>query len=184
MSDVQSIKPIEYRDIPGHPGYRAGSDGSIWSSKIRTHPRLPWSNGSKWKRIKTDKCNGYLRVRPSVNGKKKAVFVHQLVLLTFVGPCPNGMETLHYDDCRSNNNLSNLRYGTRSDNISDKVRNGRISRCQGEKNGASKLTEENVRSIRAMLADGLTTEKIASMFSVSRKSISKIKNGLAWTHVA
>ncbi len=31
-AEASQVVPVEYRDIPGHPGYRAGSDGSIWSS--------------------------------------------------------------------------------------------------------------------------------------------------------
>jgi hypothetical protein len=50
--------------------------------------------------------------------------VHQLVLLAFRGPCPSGMECLHNDDVKNNNELTNLRYGTRSENNKDRVRTG------------------------------------------------------------
>lgn len=50
--------------------------------------------------------------------------IHRLVLRAFVGPCPEGMEVLHADDDPMNNNLGNLRYGTRSENQYDRVRNG------------------------------------------------------------
>lgn len=50
-----------------------------------------------------------------------------LVLLAFVGPRPDGMEVLHWDDNPDNNTLENLRYGTRSENMHDRVRNGRHS---------------------------------------------------------
>lgn len=55
------------------------------------------------------------------NGK---YLVHRLVLSAFVGPCPKGCEGLHDDDKRTNNRLSNLRWGTRAENIEDAFRNG------------------------------------------------------------
>lgn len=70
------------------------------------------------------------------------VKVHQLVLLAFVGPCPEGMEVLHWDDNPRNNHLSNLRYGTRQENIEDAKRNGRTGRKTHCVHG-HELTPEN-----------------------------------------
>lgn len=42
----------------------------------------------------------------------------------FVGPRPEGLEVRHLDGDPSNNVLSNLTYGTRSDQRMDDVRNG------------------------------------------------------------
>lgn len=50
--------------------------------------------------------------------------VHRLVMRTFVGPCPEGMEVLHNNGDPTDNRLSNLRYGTRSDNLYDAVKHG------------------------------------------------------------
>lgn len=52
------------------------------------------------------------------------MYVHQLVSAAFIGPRPQGMEICHYDDCRTNNALTNLRYAPRSENTLDRVRNG------------------------------------------------------------
>jgi hypothetical protein len=51
--------------------------------------------------------------------------VDRIVMDTFVGPRPDGLERLHWDDDPTNNALTNLRYGTRSENLHDAVRNGR-----------------------------------------------------------
>lgn len=50
--------------------------------------------------------------------------VHQLVLEAFVGPRPEGMYGLHWDDDKNNNRLANLRWATPSENMMDQVRNG------------------------------------------------------------
>lgn len=38
MSDPTTIaagETVEYRDIPGCPGYRVGNDGSLWTAVVR-----------------------------------------------------------------------------------------------------------------------------------------------------
>jgi hypothetical protein len=50
--------------------------------------------------------------------------VHRLVLETFVGACPPGMEACHWDDNASNNRLENLRWDTSLANKQDMERNG------------------------------------------------------------
>ena len=52
------------------------------------------------------------------------VRVHHLVLEAFVGPRPPQMFGLHRDDNPENNHLSNLYWGTKTNNQNDKVRNG------------------------------------------------------------
>jgi hypothetical protein len=66
----------------------------------------------------------YLVVTLYRDGRPKSVSVHRLVLLAFVGPCPDGLEGLHWDDDPANNRLSNLRWGTPGDNQRDCIRNG------------------------------------------------------------
>lgn len=66
----------------------------------------------------------YLFVRLCRNGGNQKVYIHRLVAEAFIGPCPTGMEVLHWDDDKRNNRVSNLRWGTRSDNLRDLVRNG------------------------------------------------------------
>lgn len=56
-------------------------------------------------------------------GRGFQVYVHHLVLESFVGPPPAGMIGLHWDDTPANNRLCNLRWGTRADNFADSVRN-------------------------------------------------------------
>lgn len=57
-------------------------------------------------------------------GRNNSKTVHSLVALAFLGPCPKGMEVLHIDGTRTNNAVSNLRYGTRTDNILDAIKHG------------------------------------------------------------
>lgn len=68
--------------------------------------------------------DGYQVVGPSINGTQPLQYVHILVLETFDGPCPPGMECRHWDGNPGNNHRANLLWGTHSDNIHDIVRHG------------------------------------------------------------
>lgn len=57
-------------------------------------------------------------------GETKKLRVHRLVAATHI-PNPNKEEfVLHWDDDPTNNTVDNLRWGSRSDNNYDRVRNG------------------------------------------------------------
>ena len=58
------------------------------------------------------------------DGKQKTFTVHGLVLRTFVGPPPPGMECCHADGDVTNNRMSNLRWDTHAANEDDKRKHG------------------------------------------------------------
>lgn len=58
------------------------------------------------------------------DGKQKTVRVHQLVAEAFIGTCPKGMQARHLDGNRMNPCLSNLEYGTATQNEADKKQHG------------------------------------------------------------
>ena len=71
--------------------------------------------------------SGHLHATLCGGGKREKKYIHHAVLDSFIGEAPDGCEALHYDDDPGNNSLKNLRWGTRSDNIKDAIRNGRNS---------------------------------------------------------
>ena len=73
----------------------------------------------------TPNTSGHLQVILCGHGHQRMYQVHRTVLAAFAGPCPDGMQGLHYDDDPSNNRLENLRWGTPGDNLRDAVRNGK-----------------------------------------------------------
>lgn len=54
----------------------------------------------------------------------KRLMVHRLVLMAFVGPCPEGHECCHRDGDPANNRIDNLYWGTKSQNMRDSIRHG------------------------------------------------------------
>lgn len=114
--------------------------------------------------------------------KRKTWRIHQLVLEAFVGPCPTGLECRHLDGNTHNNNLSNLTWGTRTDNAHDRVVHGTWT--HGELHGQARLTDEIVREARRLRSDGQTILSLANQYGVCRQTMSNALRGKTWAHVA
>ncbi len=116
--------PVEYRDVPGFPGYRVGDDGSVWTCKRKGgNDRAAGKRGS-WRLLSVHRTRtGYCLVNLDVDGRNHVRQVHRLVLEAFVGPRPDGMEACHYPDSdKENNRLTNLRWDTHDENAKDRYR--------------------------------------------------------------
>lgn len=105
----------------------------------------------------------------------------------------------HIDGDVCNDKISNLQLLTRKQNrqkgpsLAKKLRQRKVlsvimtgnANTVGSKNGLSKLTEKEVKKIKAMLCPyhrGLDAE-LAKKFGVSRETISSIRRNKAWKHV-
>tara|TARA_R110000765_G_scaffold48048_1_gene98504 strand:- start:1104 stop:1514 length:411 start_codon:yes stop_codon:yes gene_type:complete len=127
--------------------------------------------------------SGYPIVSFTGPGKKREYHnVHRLVLEAFVGPCPPTMECCHYDGNRTNNKLTNLRWDTRSNNALDANRHGTRNAAKGEDAHWAKLTEKNVKYIRANV-DKLGQREMGRMFGVTHGTIGLVLKGQTWKHV-
>lgn len=114
--------PEQWKILPGYDGRYAVSDGGrVWSR----HSNRVLVGGT---------ASGYRVVCLRLHGENRTELVHRLVLLTFLGPAPEGREACHGDGDRLNNRLDNLRWDTRSANTRDQVaqgrhRNARVTAC-------------------------------------------------------
>lgn len=68
--------------------------------------------------------DGYRLLTLCAGGKRTNRPVHQLVVLAFIGPRPEGMEVRHLNGIRSDNRLENLMYGTKKENMADRALHG------------------------------------------------------------
>lgn len=78
-------------------------------------------------------------------------------------------------------NPHHLRWATRLQNVADAIAHGTHQR--GARNGSSKLTENQVRAIRALLAKGAPQKDIAAAYSVTVAQVCHINTGRRWAHV-
>lgn len=158
----------QWRPVPGFPGYLVSNLGRVYSGHSDRCLR-PQPSG-----------RGHLRVALRRGGETHMRLVHRLVLKAFVGPCPDGQEALHEDDDPTNNRLGNLRWGTRSENRLDAVRN---QRRRGGRQQGQALAREQVRAIKRHLQQGVPAARIARAFGVSRTTVRKIAEGKLWKDV-
>lgn len=166
------------KTIPGFPDYQITKDGRVWSK-----PRISLQ-GNKLKGLwlKPETIKGYFRVVLCKNNKPHKRFIHRLVLETYVGSCPKGMEGCHNNGNQKDNQLGNLRWDTRSNNQQDSIRHGTFAR--GEKRGMANLTEAKVRVIRYLRnVAKFSGNDLAWQFNTTRSNIYAICNRHSWKHI-
>ena len=175
-----------WKDIPGYEGYYAASTfGRIKSIERVVYHSLKGKKTIHEKILNmTPRFGGYSSVSLYKNGTAKHYRVHNLIMLTFVGPCPRKQQVMHLKSVSFglDNSLSNLRYGSPACNHAFKYDDG--THNMGSNHPLSKLTESTVLKIKTLLNHGGYKHKeIAKMFSVSRQTISCINQGRTWRHV-
>ena len=151
-----------WRTIPGFPRYEVSDLGRVKSHCGRRSVRI----------LKPVIRNGYGYVKLT---RGHDLPIHHLVLEAFVGPRPVDMECRHRDGCRSNNRLSNLVWGTKSENYAD--RRGHGTANDGERHGNAKLTNDLVL---AVYRSDLSDLEAARHFGVPRGVVAKIRFGQVW----
>ena len=167
------------KSIPNYPGYKITDGGRIWSE-----PKPRSSTIGLW--LKPHSNKGHMYVDLYIKSKRYRKGIHQLVLETFVGPCPDGMECRHLDGNPANNHLDNLAWGTRSENHLDRVKHGTYIQIntKGEKNGKSNISYQDVRMIIYMYRTGLFTQtEIAKLYDVQSAAVHKIIKKRTWGHI-
>jgi hypothetical protein len=131
---------------------------------------------------------GYLTVQlydGSRPKKPRSYCVHDLVMAAFVGPKPQGYQVDHGDKGKQCNALDNLEYVTPAENIRRFVQTGKRKRYYGSDHANAKLTAEQVRQLRRLLAEGeLHTSWLASEFGVSRSTVFDAARGRTYKNVA
>jgi len=151
MTYIQKPYPLD-------PRYHVTTDGQVISYCKKVARALkPWRK----------RC-GHLSVHI---GGCNSTHVHKLVLETFVGPAPVGLECRHLNGDPADNRLCNLVWGTRSQNLSDKKWHG----------APGKLTVPQIRTLKFLLFKAsrrYSHAELAARFSVSKATISDIKCGL------
>ena len=120
----------------------------------------------------------YLTVRLHAQHRKANTrTVHSLVAEAFIGPRPDGLDVCHGPKGSLCNDVSNLRYGTRAENLRDRDRDGTHQKC--DQGPGAKLTLEKVQEIKKL--KGIEpSHLVAARYGVSFSSICMIWRGVTW----
>lgn len=118
------------------------------------------------------------------NGTGHYVRVTRWTYTQFIGPIPAGKQLCHTCDNPPCVNPSHLWVGTTADNHADRERKGRGRRSHGSEHVGAKLTDEQVRQIRALYVPRkVTCQQLADQFGVSNQLISQIVRRKKWAHL-
>jgi len=127
---------------------------------------------------------GYVQLAVHENGKRIGyVFAHRLIWEHMHGMIPDGAQINHRNGVKHDNRLANLELLTPSDNVKHAHRTG-LHSLKGTRNNNAKLTERDVQTIRAALTSGEAGRSVARRYGVATTTISKIRLGKRWQHVA
>lgn len=158
----------EWKDINGYEErYQISNTGKVMN-KQNGNILSPCNNG-----------NSYMSVQL---GRGKRFYIHRLVGQHFLSNTNDYKEMNHINGNRQDNNINNLEWCTRQENIDHKKITG--TQLYGSKIYKALLNESQVLIIkRLLLMNKYKQVSIAKVFNVSTKCISDIKLGYTWKHV-
>lgn len=174
MGETTGISWTEatWNPVPRFPGYEVSDDGRIRS--VRAGRELTLQSRE----------TGHLFVNIRIGGRRaklRKLYVHAAMLAAFVGHAPEGHEARHLDGDPTRNVLENLAWGTRQDNVDDRVRHGRQQ--HGSDLPQAKLTVEAAREIRSRYRNGgVSHRQLGELFGVSHTTIRKVLRRERWAH--
>ena len=141
---------------------------------VTANPEKCWEwRGGKW-----SNNSGYGRVK--IGPKYRSA--HRLAYALASGAFPSDLCVCHRCDNRICVNPSHLFLGTHQDNHNDMDAKGRRRPASGERCALSKLSEVDVRFMRANQG-ALSVREMAEMFRVTSSCIGAILSGKTWRHV-
>lgn len=182
-------KVEEWKDIPGFDGlYQASTLGNIRSLPKKLGRNM--KNGTlksyftKQRLLKPrPHRQGYVMTTLYKNGKRFDFMTHTLIAKTFIGDILKGFTVNHIDGVKNNNKVSNLEVISMRDNILHAWSKGLQKPNIGQMNGSSKLSDENVRSIKMAFLCGISVKELSDIYEVSLSCIKNIKSGRSWKHI-
>ena len=151
-------------------------------SNLITHrtERLFWEKVAKrgpdecWEWLGPLNRGGYGQVMLRDKRPRRA---HHMALHFDGRPRAGDLHSLHACDNRSCVNPAHLRWGTVKENAQEKSARGRCPDTSGERNAHHKLTEQDVRDIRASTE---THRALAAKYGTSHTTIGQIKRLQKW----
>ncbi len=141
----------------------------------------------KYERLSSLQLNPYkyIIVSLNINGVSKNYRMNRIVLETFHGKPPEGMDRPESDHISGNtfdNSIENLQWLSKSDNVKKEMEARNII---GENNPNSKYTKEIAEAICKMLEENkLTIKEIAEKNNVEVTLVYDLKYQRAWKHVS
>uniref|UniRef100_A0A6H1Z9W5 Putative homing endonuclease n=1 Tax=viral metagenome TaxID=1070528 RepID=A0A6H1Z9W5_9ZZZZ len=111
----------------------------------------------------------------------KRVYAHRVAFEAVNGAIPDGLHVCHRCDNPACCNQEHLFLGTHLQNMADRTSKRRAA--HGQDHYRARLSEDDVRNIRALYAAGHQQADIAERYGTDQGSISAIVNRRKWRHI-
>lgn len=162
MTDFTSEFIEQYKDhIKEHSHYKVNNKTGCW----------------EWFRAKT-KGYGHFAI------KGNFYLAHRFMWIINNGNIPDGLFVCHKCDNPCCINPDHLFLGTNIENLQDAINKGiKLGNSKGEKNGRSKLTQNQILNIKHLLHCKVPTKRIAEKFGISQRHVQYISNNKTWKHL-
>lgn len=171
-STALNLDGEEWRPVPGIDGYDVSNLGRVRSGRRLGEKKiLRGSLSSK----------GYPTVQLWPNGKWMRARVHRLVLLAFVGPCPDWHEAAHLNGVPGDNRVVNLRWVLPAENSGHKRIHG--TQPRGDALWNAKLTDSSVIEMRDLHSRGWGHRRLSRKFGTSESTARDVIRGTTWKHL-
>jgi len=152
------------RPIPSAPGYAVTADGEVYRDGAPVRCSLT--------------SKGYRKLTIRTLSGRQTVRVSGVVCAAYHGERPPGHEVRHLNGRRDDDRADNLAWSTHAENCADKVAHGTAQR--GERNPIARLTEAQVRAIRASQEPA---GRLALAFGVKPGTVRAVRARRRWAHV-
>lgn len=162
------------KDVVGYEDlFAITEDGQIWSKRSNRF-------------LKLNLFNGYLATNTNVLGKAVVLIAHRLVAKAYIPNPDNKPQVNHKDGNKQNNHVSNLEWCTAQENVQHAYDTGLAKALSGTENYGSKLSEEDIRYIRANYKPydrEFGARGLGRKFNVSHPIISYVINNKTYKNV-
>lgn len=179
------VSGVQFKHVPGFPGYCAGTDGSVWSIRRNVGRGTGKGRGTAggfgdhWKQLAVIWSQHGYAVVGMLRRQRR---LGRVILEVFRGPCPPGQQCRHLDGNKRNNALYNLCWGTAKQNAEDRAKHGTTAR--GTKIGTSRHSDDDVREMRRLYATGEWTQTaIGERFGAKQGAVWGILHGVSRKYI-
>jgi hypothetical protein len=151
---VNAPDGVEWKPFPEDRRYKVSPAGDVIGPKGRAVVRLSPCSGRKFITI----------------GKRRTLVTSRVVLITFVGPPRPGDQACHQDGDCTNDALSNLRWGSQAENMTERS-------WLSSRRGLQKIPVWDHPLIKRQLEEGVSSVEIARRYDAMSRDVRQLGKG-------
>ena len=155
------MKVIKVKTIKDYPNYYIFSNGRVVNKTTGNDSKIGYQSDRPYARVKIKNKDGW-----------KTIKLHRLLAQSFIANPDGHTVVRHLNDVQTDFRLENLSWGTLSDNMDDRRKNGYINTSH------RKLTQDQAEEIRSLHATGnYTYPMLAAEYGIHKCNIGRIIRG-------